>query len=51
LRDFGRLGVLCRLCAADTLAQRVYQIHDILASGALFRRDWIAGALLVDEID
>ena len=44
-------GVLCRLCAADALAQRVHQIDHVLATRSLLRGDGFAGALLVDEID
>ena len=37
--------------AADALAQRVHQIDDVLALGPLLRRDRLAGALLVDQVD
>ena len=37
--------ILCRLCGADALAQRVHQIHHVLAAGPLFRSDRFAGAL------
>src|SRR5712671_2423150 len=44
----GWLGALCRLCAADALAQRVHQVDDILATGSLFRGDGFE--LLVSEM-
>src|ERR1700704_4435309 len=40
-----------RAGGADTLAQRVHQVHHVLAARTLFRGDWFSGALLVDEID
>jgi hypothetical protein len=35
----------------DALAQRIHQIHDVLASRKLLRDDGFAGSLCVDEID
>ena len=37
--------------AADALAQRVHQIDDVLAAGPLLRRDRLARALAVDQVD
>ena len=37
-------------CGANAFAQRVHQVHHVLAAGTRFRGEGFAGALLVDEI-
>jgi hypothetical protein len=36
---------------ADALAQRLHQVDNVAGGGTLLRRDRLAGALLVDEVD
>jgi hypothetical protein len=51
-RLLGGLGSLRRRrFLADTPAQGVHQVDDVAGSGSLLRVDWLASALLVDEIN